>query len=257
MFSLIGTILGLVTSAFPALIKLFQARQDQKHELAVMQLQMQAQAQGHQERLEEINANADISESEALYKASATTQIAPVGNKVADLVIGIVNALVVLYNSSVRPTVTYAFFACYALIKIKALTFVLPLIVEITVAETKLSTQIARDIRTRVLPQYLTTLDKIVERNAQSFAEHLRKVEALNALAAALNTEYQWEGYGQHRNYGQHSYQVWRADPIDGVRVRGIEAMYDGTIRLQLEDMTLETALKVIQTLKGGTHEEG
>ena len=139
MLSIIGTIFGFFGSTFPSLIKLFQARQDQKHELEIMKLQMEAQAQGHQERLEEINAQADISESEALYKASAATQIAPVGNKVADVVIGIVNALVSLYNSSVRPTVTYAFFGCYAWVKVKALTFILPQIKDLLTFQTNIA----------------------------------------------------------------------------------------------------------------------
>ncbi len=122
--------------------------------------------------------------------------------------------------------------------------------ISITVAETKTADQIARDISKRVLPEYLHNLDKIIERNARSLADHLKKVEQLNVLASVLNTEYQWEGYGQHRNYGQHSYTLWRVDPINGVKVRAIESMYDGTIRFQLEDMSLEAALKVIETLK-------
>jgi hypothetical protein len=64
-----------------------------KHELAVMQLQMQMQAQGHQEQLEEINAQADISESAALYKTYTTG-------------ISWVDAL----NGTVRPVIAYAFF---------------------------------------------------------------------------------------------------------------------------------------------------
>ena len=64
-------------------------------------MQMDFQAQGHQERLEEINTNADIAESQALYKTYTTG-------------ISWVDAL----NGTVRPVIAYSFFILYAAVKI-------------------------------------------------------------------------------------------------------------------------------------------
>ena len=101
MITLLGSLLGFISSTFPSLLKLWQDTSDKKQELAIMQLQMQMQAQGHQERLEEINASADIAESVALYKTYTTG-------------IDWVDAL----NGTVRPVIAYAFFALYALMKL-------------------------------------------------------------------------------------------------------------------------------------------
>jgi hypothetical protein len=100
MITLLGSLLGFLGATFPNLLKLWQDASDKKHELAVMQLQMQMQAQGHTERLEEINANADIAESAALYKTYTTG-------------VEWVDAL----NGTVRPVIAYCFFMLYAAVK--------------------------------------------------------------------------------------------------------------------------------------------
>ena len=101
MITLLGSLLGFISSTFPDLLKLFKDSSDKKHELAVLKMQMDFQAQGHQERIEEINTQADITESEALYKTYNTG-------------IGWVDAL----NGTVRPVIAYAFFILYAAVKI-------------------------------------------------------------------------------------------------------------------------------------------
>lgn len=100
MITAISGLLGFVASAFPDLLKLFRDAQDRKHELVIMQLQMQQQAQGHAERLEEIGAQADIGEAKAIYKTYTTG-------------IRWVDAL----NGTVRPVIAYAFFLLYASVK--------------------------------------------------------------------------------------------------------------------------------------------
>ena len=109
MITLLGSLLGFITSTFPSLLKLWQDASDKKHELAILQLQMQAQAQGHQERLEEINTQADIAESDALYKTYTTG-------------IDWVDAL----NGTVRPVIAYSFFILYALVKVMQFSADLP-----------------------------------------------------------------------------------------------------------------------------------
>lgn len=105
MITLLGALLGFAGSAFPEFIKLWKDSSDKKHEIILLEMQMKQQAQGHQERLEEINVNADISESQALYKTYTTN-------------ITWVDAL----NGTVRPVIAYAFFVLYASVKFLSLS---------------------------------------------------------------------------------------------------------------------------------------
>jgi hypothetical protein len=105
MLTLLGSALGFLSSLFPDLLKLFREHQDRKHELAVMDRQMEMQRAGHQQRLEEINVQADIAESQALYRS-----LRPTGVRWVDALAG-----------SVRPIITYAFFVLFAAVKGSAL----------------------------------------------------------------------------------------------------------------------------------------
>lgn len=100
MITLLGSLLGFISAMFPDLLKLFRDSQDRKHELAILEMQMEQQRQGHTNRLEEIQVNADIAESRALYQTYHTG-------------IRWVDAL----NGTVRPVIAYSFFALYALVK--------------------------------------------------------------------------------------------------------------------------------------------
>ena len=75
--------------ASPLLLKLWRNHADRKHELAILDRQMEAGHQGHTQHLEEIQVQADVAESNALY-AHATQ---PIGVKW-------VEALRVLYARS-------------------------------------------------------------------------------------------------------------------------------------------------------------
>lgn len=105
MMTLLGSLLGFIGATFPDLLKLFRDTQDRKHELKILEMQMEQQRQGHTQRLEEItvqgNMQADIAESQALYKTYTTG-------------INWVDAL----NGTVRPVIAYAFFILYATVKI-------------------------------------------------------------------------------------------------------------------------------------------
>ena len=118
MLTLLGSLLGFVTSAFPDLLGLFREREDRKHELAILDRQMEQMKLGHRQRLEEIEVQADIAESKALYKHDR-----PVG-------VAWVDAL----RASVRPIITYAFFLLFASVKGSAL-YVLIVVEGILLAE--------------------------------------------------------------------------------------------------------------------------
>ncbi len=107
MLSIIGAIIGILGSILPEWLKNKKAKQDNEHELKMFELQLKAAEQQHQYKVEELNVQADIQESEALYRAS---EIKLTGSTMIDGVIA-------LYNSSVRPTVTYAFLLLYAYVK--------------------------------------------------------------------------------------------------------------------------------------------
>jgi hypothetical protein len=101
MITLLGSLLGFISATFPSLLKLWQDKSDKQHEITLLKMQMEQQAQGHTERLDEINAQADISESAALYKTYTTG-------------VDWVDAL----NGTVRPVIAYAFFVLYASVKL-------------------------------------------------------------------------------------------------------------------------------------------
>jgi hypothetical protein len=108
MIAILGSLIGFVGGFIPDILKYFKQKQDNAHELDVLKLQMEAQKQLHTERLEEINAEADISESKALYESS----------KMEKTGVGWVDAILNLYNGSVRPTITYLFTGLYCTVKL-------------------------------------------------------------------------------------------------------------------------------------------
>lgn len=101
MVTLLGSILGFLSSAFPELLKILKDRHDRKHELEIFDRQVEMAKLGHSQRLEEIQINADSAEAVALYN-HASLKATPW-----------VDAL----SGSVRPLITYAFFILYAGVK--------------------------------------------------------------------------------------------------------------------------------------------
>jgi len=106
MLTLLGSLLGFISSTFPDLLNIWKDRADRTHELAIMDRQMEAQKLNHSNRLEEIHVQADISESKALYSHASQPSGVPW-----------VEAL----RATVRPMITYAFFVLFATVKIAAL----------------------------------------------------------------------------------------------------------------------------------------
>lgn len=113
MIPVAGAIIGLLGSLLPEGLKLFKDRQDKKHELEVLKLQMQMQAQGHTQRLEEIVTEADIRDSESARKFAEVYKPEHTGKWWYDMLM----LLTYIYNSTVRPTVTYAVVALYGFFK--------------------------------------------------------------------------------------------------------------------------------------------
>ena len=105
MITLISSLIGFIGSSIPSLFKYLQDKEDKKHELAVMQMQMEMQKQNMTQRLEEIKVNADVEELKALYATYNT------GNNLIDG-----------FNGTVRPVVTYLMMFLFIAIKIMQYT---------------------------------------------------------------------------------------------------------------------------------------
>lgn len=107
MLTILSALVGFIGGFVPELLKLWNKKEDNKHELAVLDKQIEAQKLLHTQKIEEINTEADIKESIALYESS---KIETTGVKWAD-------AFLAVYNGTVRPTITYGFVGMYMLVK--------------------------------------------------------------------------------------------------------------------------------------------
>ena len=105
MITLLGSLLGFSTSFLPEVLGYFRANQEHKHEMQKAQLQIDLMSKRAELKLEVMDREADIKETEGLYKHD---------NIDAG---GFINAL----RGSVRPVITYCFFALFVAIKVTAL----------------------------------------------------------------------------------------------------------------------------------------
>lgn len=103
MIALISTIIGLLSSTIPSLIKFFEKRQDYKYELEFRKLEVEAALKGIelQTRIESIKAA--VAEANAIYAHDSQLDGGPSINKL---------------RASVRPIITYAFFGMFITIKL-------------------------------------------------------------------------------------------------------------------------------------------
>jgi hypothetical protein len=107
MLSLFSTLGGLLISGLPKLLEYFQNKADQKHELALAQMQSERElalaAQGFaaQQRIEEIRTDQVAMETDARMTEAALAHDQKVLEKAGQWVAS--------YVGTVRPTVTYIF----------------------------------------------------------------------------------------------------------------------------------------------------
>lgn len=114
MIALLSALLGFASSAVPDLIKLFRDARDREHEITLLKLQMDYDREKLAATASE-NASARAQQLQAIgLQMDASEQVA-LNARVKDSLTGIhwVDALA----GSVRPILTYAFFALYVLIK--------------------------------------------------------------------------------------------------------------------------------------------
>jgi len=100
MITLLASIAGFVSSIIPEVVKYFKDVNDKKHELAILDNQIQYNQTAASRSLEEIHISRDIQEQASLY-ATYKTEITWV-----DAV-----------NGLVRPILAYSFFITYMIVK--------------------------------------------------------------------------------------------------------------------------------------------
>ena len=107
MLSLLGSVLGFGTSFHPKVLSFFEDKRAQAHELKLMDKQLEQKVKLGEQKLQFMNVDADIRETEALQKnqAQITVKSSP---------------WVVNLSASVRPIMTYLLF-----IEFMLLTFML------------------------------------------------------------------------------------------------------------------------------------
>ena len=100
MITLLASISGFVSSIIPEIIKYFKDVNDKKHELNILDKQIEYNANNAAQTLEEIHVSRDIFEHASLYSTYKTE-------------IKWVDSL----NGSVRPVLAYSFFLMYMGVK--------------------------------------------------------------------------------------------------------------------------------------------
>lgn len=108
MIALLGSLLGFGTSFLPQILGFFQAKQEHKNKLETMRLQGELAAQGVTLQLQVMDKQADIAETKAIYSYAN-----PSAGFSAELA------------ASVRPVITYLFFALFMATKVVIMTRVI------------------------------------------------------------------------------------------------------------------------------------
>lgn len=103
MLTLIGSLLGFGTSFLPKVMEYFQDRQDKAHELKLMAVQAEIQERIAHVKLQAVHVDAGIREAEALLKHDSSLH-----KRASQWVVNLA--------ASVRPVVTYLYFAEFVLL---------------------------------------------------------------------------------------------------------------------------------------------
>ena len=108
MIALLSALLGFVSSALPEGMKLFREGKDRAHEITLLKLQMDYDREKLAAAAQENNA-ARAARLQEIEVQAATAEQAALNERLKDNLTGI--AWVDALAGSVRPMITYAFFA--------------------------------------------------------------------------------------------------------------------------------------------------
>ena len=108
MIALLGSLLGFGTSFLPQILAFFQQRQDHANKIELLKLQGEIASLGVQDEIAKLDKQAEIAEMKALYSYANPTKGFAAG-----------------LSASVRPVITYAFFALFIATKVAVIMMVL------------------------------------------------------------------------------------------------------------------------------------
>jgi hypothetical protein len=123
MLALLSAIFGFAAPFLPEVFKWINRKQDNAHELAMLEMRMKMAGQEHLYRMEEINAQADIAEAKELHKPSPSFGVQILDKAQSTLKpwawIPVFWAFSFLdfISGLVRPSVTYLAFGFYVAYK--------------------------------------------------------------------------------------------------------------------------------------------
>tara|TARA_R110001632_G_scaffold220208_1_gene350108 strand:- start:85 stop:558 length:474 start_codon:yes stop_codon:yes gene_type:complete len=103
MITLLGSLLGFGSSFLPEVLNYFKANQAQKHRMEMMHLETELAQKRSEMKLVELDKQADIEETKGLYLHDSSIDAG-----------SFINAL----RGSVRPVITYMFFALFTATKV-------------------------------------------------------------------------------------------------------------------------------------------
>lgn len=120
MLAILTGLLGFAGPFLPELLKFFTRKQDNAHELALLEMRLKAGAQEHLWKMEEITATADIAEAKELHKPQVSFGV-QILDKAHDSGMNAWLVAPIFYlfsfldfiNGMVRPTVAYCSFGFY------------------------------------------------------------------------------------------------------------------------------------------------
>ena len=101
MIALLGSLLGFGTSFLPQVLDFFKQKQEHKNKLELLELQGELAARGASLQLDILDKKAELEETKAIYNYAN-----PTGGFSAGLA------------ASVRPIITYLFFALFMATKV-------------------------------------------------------------------------------------------------------------------------------------------
>jgi hypothetical protein len=124
MIEIISALVGFSAPFIPEVLKYYNKKQDNEHELAMMDLQMKKGAQDHLYKMEEINTQGEISEAIELHKPQSSFGVqlldAAKGQGLSGWALYPAFYLFCLLDflaGMVRPGITYAAFGFYVAVK--------------------------------------------------------------------------------------------------------------------------------------------
>lgn len=109
---LLGALLGLAGGFLPEIIKLFKDKQDKKHEIAMIKLQIEAAEKQANQKLEAVLTEGVLKADQMAYEYAPVAQ--PGEKTRFD---SIITTIVYAFNSLVRPVITYLFVGLYMWVK--------------------------------------------------------------------------------------------------------------------------------------------